>query len=280
VGTTYIADGQWGLSVYPDDKLVLSGAQKAPGRTDLDFAIIRLEADGKNDASFGTNGVTLVDIALQGASPRTAIILADGSIVASGYTADVDSIVSPVLFKLTTTGQLDTTFGAGGIFNQIVLGSVTEAYAISLQGTNFVTAGYGKNTVAEKQDWISLRISATGTLDTTYGQNGVTKVDVAGRDDNARSLITLPDNRLLLVGGGRNAMDNADAMITVLTENGQLDTTFDAAGFKRYDLGGASDMFWGVALSPDTKTIAIVGASGVAMGMGDDDAAIMLIPVP
>jgi hypothetical protein len=127
-------------------------------------------------------------------------------------------------------------------------------------------------------DWISLRIGANGTLDTTYGENGVAKLDLNNFNDNARTLVTLPDNRLLLVGGGRSTMDNSDAMIGVLTENGQVDTTFNATGYKTYDLGGASDFFWGVAVSPDKKTVAIVGASGMAAGTGDDDAAIMLMP--
>ena len=278
VGTTYVADSHWGLSLYPNDKLVLTGAQKAPGRTDLDFAVVRLEANGSFDTTFGTNGVTLLDINMQGASPRTATILADGSAVVTGYTRDVDSVVSPVLFKVTPTGQLDTTFGVNGVFKQIVLGSVTEAYGAALQGTSFVTAGYGRNAAADSLDWISLRIGANGKLDTTYGENGVTKVDVAGFNDNARCVLTLPDNRVLLAGGGRPTMDNVDAMVGLLLENGKVDPSFNAQGFKVYDLGGTSDFFWGSALSPDKKTVALVGVKGVAMGMGDDDAALMLMP--
>lgn len=278
VGTTYIADTQWGLSLHGQDKLIVTGAQKAPGRTDLDFAVVQLEADGKIDTAFGTNGVALVDINQQGASPRNALVLADGSFVVTGYTRDVDSIVSPVMFKLTPTGQLDSTFGVGGIFNQIVLGSVTEAYAATLQGTNFVTAGYGRNSMAESLDWISLRIGQSGTLDTAYGENGVAKIDVAGFNDNARSIVTLPDNRLLLVGGGRTTMENSDAMVGILTADGKADTTFGTNGYKMFDLTGASDFFWAADIAPDKKSVAIVGASGVAMGMGDDDAAILILP--
>jgi len=278
-GTTYVADTQWGLSLYPNDKLIITGAQKAPGRTDLDFAVVRLDADGKTDMTFGTNGVALLDINMQGASPRTATVLADGSTVVAGYTRDIDAVVSPVLFKLTPAGQLDPAFGVNGVFNQIVLGNVTEAYAATLQGTSFVTAGYGKNAAAETLDWVSLRIGSTGMLDTTYGQNGIAKVDVAGFNDNARSLIALPDNRLLLVGGGRSTVDNSDAMLAVLTADGKIDKTFDAKGFKTYDLGDASDFFWAVDVSPDKKSVAIVGSKAVATNApGDDDAAIFLMP--
>lgn len=276
--TSYVADQHWGLSRYADDKLLVTGALKAMGRTDLDFAVVRLEANGARDNTFGTNGLVSLDINMQGASPRTATILGDGSAVVAGYTRDADMVVSPVLFKLTPTGQFDMTFGTNGVFNQIVLGVVTEAYAATLQGTSFVTAGYGRNSMAESVDWLSLRIGADGKLDTTFGENGVARLDVAGQSDNARSLVTLPDNRLLLVGGGRNVMDNSDAMIAILTENGKIDTTFEMKGFKTFDLGGASDFFWGVDVAPDKKSVAIVGAKGMATGAGDDDAAIMLMP--
>jgi hypothetical protein len=67
-------------------------------------------------------------------------------------------------------------------------------------------------------------------------------------------------------------------MVGILLENGKVDTSFNPKGFKMYDLGGTSDFFWAAALSPDNKTVAIVGAKGVAMAADDDDAAIMLMP--
>lgn len=280
VGMNYVADSQWGLSLYPNDKLLITGSQKATGRTDTDFAVVRLNADGQKDMTFGTAGVVTLDINQQGASPRTGTILADGSAVITGYTADMDGVVSPVLFKLTTSGQFDMTFGTNGVFNQIVLAAVTEAYGAALQGTSFVTAGYGRNSASETLDWVSLRISATGTLDTTYGNNGVAKVDLAGFNDNARCVLALPGNRVLLAGGGRPAMDNVDAMIAVLTENGTLDTTFHGTGYITYNLGAASDFFWAASLSPDKKSVALAGTAAIATGaMGDDDAAIFVMPL-
>lgn len=279
VGNSYVADSQWGLSLFSDDALLITGAQKAPGRTDTDFAVVRLNADGAFDAGFGTNGVATLDINQQGASPRTGTILPDGSVVMAGYTRDADDIVSPVLFKLTSKGELDPSFGVGGVFNQIVLPSVTETYGAALQGTSFVTAGYGRSTPAESLDWISLRITSNGTLDTTYGTDGVARVDVAGFSDNARGLVTLPDNRVMLIGGGRPTTENADAMIGILTPDGKPDTTFAAPGYKLYDMGGAGDFFWGIALSPSQKLAAIVGVKGVGMAAGNDDAALLLLPV-
>jgi uncharacterized delta-60 repeat protein len=160
---------------------------------------------------------------------------------------------------------------------------VAEAYDVALQGTNFVTAGYGTNGLpGESLDWLSLRVTANGMLDSTYATNGAARIDMAGNNDNARSLIVLPDNRIVIVGGGRPATDNADAMVAILTPEGQPDTTFGPfgqAGWKSWDLGGGSDFFWDVALSPDGKLAAAVGTKAVGMAPGNDDGALLLLPI-
>jgi uncharacterized delta-60 repeat protein len=206
VGTGYVADSAWGLSVYSDGRLLVSGAQKRSGGTDSDFAVVRLSADGVRDAAFGTNGVATVDVNNRNASPRTTTLLPDGGIVMAGYMDD-GGVVKPVLFKLTSAGALDPTFGTAGIFAPTVLAAVTEAYGAVLQGTSFVTAGYGRNSASENLDWLSLRVSSTGALDTTWGTAGVARLDLAMFNDNARALVALPDNRVLLVGGGRPAAE-------------------------------------------------------------------------
>lgn len=276
-GTTYVADTAWALTTYPDDRLVVTGARKRDGGTDTDFAVVRLSADGVRDMAFGTNGVASVDVNNRSASPRNATVLADGSIVMAGYMTD-GGAVKPVLFKLTPAGQLDTTFGAGGIYTETVLAVVTEAYAARLQGTSFVTAGYGRASTMESIDWLSLRISATGTRDLTYGNMGVARLDRMGFADNARDLAILPDNRVMLVGGGRSAESDSDGMIAVLTANGQPDTTWGTMGRRVFDFGGASDFFWAVALSPDNSRVALVGARAVAAGMGNDDSVVFVLP--
>lgn len=268
VGTGYVADVAWDLSAYSDGRLVVTGAQKRTGGTDTDFAVVRLSADGVRDAAFGTNGVATVDINNRSANPRTATLLADGGIVMSGYMDD-GGVVKPVLFKLTSAGVLDPSFGTAGVFAPTVLAAATEAYGAVLQGTSFVTAGYGRNSASESLDWLSLRVSATGALDTTWGTAGVARLDLAMFNDNARALVALPDNRMLLVGGGRPTANNVDGMLAMLTATGQADTTFGARGIRTYDFGGASDFFWGVALNPARTQAAIVGARAVATPAAD-----------
>ncbi len=241
-GTAYVADSAWGLTAYSDGRLLVTGSQRRMGAMDTDFAVVRLSVDGVRDAAFGTNGVATVDISNRSASPRNATILADNSVVMAGYMDD-GGVVKPVLFKLTPAGVLDTTFGVGGVFYQTVLPAATEVYAAGLRGTSFVTAGYGRGAaadggVAPENDVISLRVSAAGVLDTTYGKRGGGwGPPIRGFSDQARD-----------GGGGAGG---------------------GTGGPHAHDLGGVGDAFWGVALNPARTQAAIVGARGVATPAAD-----------
>jgi len=71
--------------------------------------------------------------------------------------------------------------------------------------------------------------------------------------------------------------------VALLTPDGQPDVTFAATGWKTYDLGGPSDFFWSVALSPDGKTAAVAGIRGVGSmptpATLNDDAALLVLPL-
>jgi uncharacterized delta-60 repeat protein len=272
-------DQAYGLSMFTDGSLLVTATALRPGNTDTDWNLIKLSADGVKDNNFGTGGIYTRDISNRSANPRTSTILADGSVVSAGYYTDgaAGAVVKPAVFKVTPAGMADNTFGTGGYFTAAPLLAVTEAYGAALQGTSFVTAGYGRDTADNNTtDWISLRVTAGGMLDTTYGNNGVVRIDLAGFADNSRAITVLPDKRVLLAGGGRPTMADVDAMFVLLTENGQLDPTFGTGGKSVINLGGASDMIWGLAASPDGKKIVAAGIKG-GVAAGNDDSALIVI---
>jgi uncharacterized delta-60 repeat protein len=277
VGTAYVTDAAWGLAAFPDDDLVVMGSRKADARTDSDFAVIRLTPDGARRTTFATNGMFTLDLQNVNANARAIALLPGGGIIASGYMSYM-SVVSPVVFKLTDQGALDPTYGVNGVFNQGVLANTTEVYGIALQGDKLVTTGYGRDTATESLDFLSLRLTAGGQLDTTYGTSGAVRIDAATFNDNSRNLVVLGDNRVLLVGGGRTSMDAVDAMLVMLTPDGARDTTFGTDGVKLYDLGGPADHFWGPAVSADKTRVAIVGIKSSPMGGNDDSALLLLTP--
>jgi uncharacterized delta-60 repeat protein len=269
-GTAYRGDSVWGLVRVAGNKLLVVGSQVAPGRTDADFAVVRLNADGTKDTSFGTGGTTLVGVAPNVSEvPKTAVELADGKVVVAGY-ATVNGVVSPVLFRLTTAGALDPSFGDAGVAVRQVLANVGEAYSVAVAGNRLVTTGYGKDTAEAKVDMIANGFTMDGAIDKTFATNGTARIDVAGEDDRGRNLVALPDGRTVLVGSGKPSASNLDAMVVTLAANGAQ------TGRKLYDVGGPNDAFFGVALSPDGSRIAVVGYLGrETNGDQKDDGAVL-----
>lgn len=281
-GTAYRGDTAWGLVKLAGDRLLVVGSQVGvgTGRTDADFAVVRLRPDGTKDTAFGTDGTAVVGVgAGVSESSKTAVELPDGKVVVAGY-ARVDEKVSPVLFRLTTAGALDPSFGDGGIAVRPVLGSVTEAYSVALAGDRLVTTGDGRDTPEAKVDLIANGFTLDGALDQSFGSQALTRVDVAGEDDRGRNLVALADGRTVLVGSGKPSGSNLDAMVVRLTPAGALDAAFGQGGRKLYDVGGPNDAFYGVALSPDGSRIAAVGYLGrdTSGGEKDDGAVLWLQP--
>jgi hypothetical protein len=92
-------------------------------------------------------------------------------------------------------------------------------------------------------------------------------------------MTALPDGRLLLVGGGRTSDQAADGMVALLNADGQADTAFAEKGAKLFDFGGSADFLWGAAVSPAGDKAVVVGLKGAGAEGGNDDAAIVTIPL-
>jgi len=293
--TLSAADAQWGLNILPDNKIIVTAATRNTGlnadntpRTDSDFAVVRLTADGAQDATFGlpaTPGIFTLDVAQANASVRTASVLGDGKLIVTGYSTYAGT-QRPVVFKLLANGSaLDTSFGSVGVFSEPV-GTAAEAYGALVQsGTNkLVTVGYGRATSANAtSDLLSIRLTANGLLDTTYGPAatpGRVWFDVGGLGDNGRAVL-LSDNRPVLLGGGSLSSGQQDGVVVVLGVDGAPVTTYGSPfGCTAYDFGSIGDFFWAGALASDGK-IAAVGLTGETSGSAvDTDSTFVLIPKP
>jgi len=289
-GSSYRADSNWNIVVDSKDRLILSGSRVRKSAKDTDFVMLRLSKDGDYDKTFADSGIFSLDIGNNNASARQVVLLDDGKILGCGYmTAGPDTPNRPVLYRLLPNGALDTHFGNQGYVADVISAQAeiyvaAEAYAAVLQGDKIITTGYGRKTASDSLDWVSFRFKADGMRDTSYGHDGVAQIDVNHFNDNSRSLLTLPDGRIFLVGGGRMTETNVDGMVALLTKNGVPDTTFSSTGTKLFDLGGANDQLWSVSLSPDHRFIAAVGIKGVTTPVTDpaqnDDSVLLILPTP
>jgi len=296
------ADAQWGLNVLQGNSIIVTSATRSPGaelvagtpRTDTDFAVVKLTPNGALDTTFGLNesGVYTLDVASASASVRSASVLPDGKLIVTGYST-FNGTQRPVIFKLLENGSaLDQSFGLFGVFSDPV-GFAGEAYGALLQTDNkLVTVGYGRATAANAtSDFLSIRLTPGGLLDTSYGATmatpttpatpGRTWFDVGGLADNGRALL-LSDNRPVLLGSGALSSGQVDGVVVLLAANGKPGSTGFGPpyGCTAYDFGSVGDSFAGGDVLSDGK-IAVVGSTSHGNGSPTDtDATFVLIPKP
>ena len=113
--TTDFGAGVWGtasgVAMQSDGKIVVAGD------IDVDkdeFLVIRYNADGTLDSSFGIGGEVATDFGTGVSAGASSVALqSDGKIVAAGYDG-YDTSGDFALARYNSDGSPDTSFGAGG----------------------------------------------------------------------------------------------------------------------------------------------------------------------
>src|SRR5437879_11626187 len=122
-------DGASALVVQPDGKLVAAG--HAYNASNTIFALVRYNADGSRDETFGTSGKVTTAVGI-GSAARALVLQRDGKLVAAGHTF-TGSRTQFALVRYNATGSLDTSFGTGGKVATPVGSIDDEVFALVLQ---------------------------------------------------------------------------------------------------------------------------------------------------
>jgi uncharacterized delta-60 repeat protein len=204
------------LVIQSDQKIVLGGYSQS-SFTASDFALLRCNTDGTLDTTFGIGGkvITTIENRSEGSS---VAIQADDKILLGG-----SSYWFINLARYNNDGNLDTTFGAGGIVITDVDGYYSEkckSMAIQSDG-KILLGGYGQHNANDNSYLILVRYNTDGSLDTTFGTAGI----VIGREGRGYSINIQNDGKILL--GGSSGFKFA---LVRYNSNGTLDNSFGIGG--------------------------------------------------
>jgi len=158
--------------VQPDGKIVV--ASEIYGLLNsVDFSVMRFNANGTVDSSFGTNGNTMVDMDTIDNNPNTLALQSDGKIIVAG-TNHVNPTTDTIAFmRFTTSGHLDTTFATGGK-RKIILPGANLISGISMLANNsFLLSGFKRTYQPYTIVPFVIKITAKGQADSTFGVNGL-----------------------------------------------------------------------------------------------------------
>ncbi|MEZ4641124.1 MAG: hypothetical protein R3E31_00005 [Chloroflexota bacterium] len=211
------------LAIQSDGKIVAAGQTQ-----NIDFALVRYEADGTLDTTFGVGGVVTTNfpIGMSGGVDvaNDVIIQSDGKIVAAGRSAGRFGVA-----RYNTNGSLDTSFGVGGVVSTVVgMDPFMAAYAVVQQPDGkLLVGGTGYNDVDSHYAYALVRYNTDGSLDTNFGTDGITKIDFGG-GSTSYDLVLRPDGKIVMVGDGSNGTNGLGVSLVQFNEDGSVDTTFGA----------------------------------------------------
>jgi uncharacterized delta-60 repeat protein len=213
------------------------GAEQRAAQTDLGLA--RLTPDGALDSGFALGGRRQDGLT----GPVTvwtsdAVLRDDGGVITVGYTGPTLSSREFLVSAFNADGTLDTSFGEQGSLTADFDNEKDVAHAVArLADGRLLVAGVVRPE-GGTDDFAVARFLADGTIDTSFGVDGWTVVDLDGSTDTLRDLAVQADGGMLLAGEGffPNSSGTRDFAIVRLDSDGALDSAFGSNGVARVSI--------------------------------------------
>ena len=266
------------VATQADGKLVVAGYHEEGTSTNM--VVIRVNADGTLDQSFGTaddgteNGIVNISLGDGNDIARDIAVQADGKIVIAGDSVTADGSANIIVARLNVDGSVDESFGQSedGTPNGFVATSLGNgddtANALVLQADGkIVVAG---NRIAEdgSSNMIVARYDAAGVPDATFGASGddgtpggFVNLSLGDGDDIARDIAVQADGKVVIAGDSVGTDGSSNFILARLNVDGTPDDSFGVAedgtpnGFVSTSLGDGSDFATGLAVQADGKLV-------------------------
>jgi uncharacterized delta-60 repeat protein len=231
-----------------------------PPAPDGDFALVRYDADGDLDSTFGSGGKVLTDFGRDETASAGLALQPDGKIVAagsSGYHAFA-------LARYDADGSLDSSFGSDGkVLTDFGSESFPRAFAVALQPDRRIVVAGDVCSECGPSIWLLARYNADGSLDSSFSGDGIVRGDPGGYRQAAYALAVQPDGRIVAAGSSDYpSCCEEHFALARYNVDGSQDMSFGSSGhgWALTDFG-RDDEACAVALQPDGKIVA-AGSSG------------------
>jgi len=240
------------IAVDVDGKITLTGY--VHNGTDVDALVMRLNGNGTLDETFGENGIVLYDANGRDDYGRTIAVQKDGSILVAARSSG-DGISLALVLKLDAAGERDTSFGIEGVavYPGTKGNDGFRDMALQTDGKIVVT-GYASTDAGFEV--LTARYTADGSLDPSFGTDGIARFDGGHGNAGARGVIIQEDGKLVVSGSTSNGTD-LDVLVLRYTADGSLDPEFGTQGVAVYDGGTGNDNGRRMALQQEGKIVVV-----------------------
>ena len=242
----------YALVIQNDGKIVVAGYYS--NGSSYDFAVVRYNSDGSLDNLFGNNGIATAEFSEDSNDRAFAMAIdAEGKIVVSGFTSQNGTGRDFGLVRFLSDGNLDISFDDDGIVTTTLENGDDESRSLLIQNDGKIVAvGYSFDFQVRK--FAAVRYNQDGSIDSSFGANGIVKTSIGGIDDGAYAAALQVDGKIILTGYTRG--ETYDFGTLRYNSDGSIDSTFDADGIVITSFStNDSDLPYAISLQSDGKII-------------------------
>lgn len=194
-------DQAYGIAIQEDDKIVTSGLATISGSQD--FALARYNNDGTLDTSFNNTGTVTTSFGVGSEQSNGVAIQGDDKIVAVGWATITTNNVTTADFalaKYNSDGTLDTNFnGTGKVTTNSPFYNNDQSYGVAIQNDEKIVVA-GNSSGGEGYNFCLARYLNDGSLDSSFGLNGMVRTSFGYIYNDARSVLIQPDGKIVAAG--------------------------------------------------------------------------------
>jgi uncharacterized delta-60 repeat protein len=136
-------------------------------------------------------------------------------------------VTPPVTTPVKSIGALDPTFGTDGLVAHDVGFTTTAGVALQADGKSVIAGTVG---TSPTEEFGVTRYNADGTLDTSFGTNGVVNTSINGTNDVATAVDVLPGGQIVVAGTAttftNGVASGSEFAVVEYNADGSLDTSF------------------------------------------------------
>lgn len=158
-------------------------------------------------------------------------------------------------------GTLDPSFSGDGIVITDLLAHDSGADVATGPGGTVIVAGT-RNRYGGNPDFAVVRYLSDGSLDTSFGGNGIAITPFTG-DGTFAAALAVQDNGKIVVTGNSGAYADTSLTVVRYTAAGTLDTTFSGDGILTAKLGSSHNWGSSLGIQKDGK-ILVAGTSWIS----------------
>lgn len=243
-------DSASAVAVDSKNRLVVAGS--AFKDTNYDFALVRLDRDGRVDTTFASGGKATTAIG-SGDDLATDVAVRSGDDILIAGSAYNGSDFDFALVHYSSSGVFDSLFGPSGSGGKVLTSfSSGDAFvhALLLQPDGkIILAGDTFN--VNNYDFALARYDSNGILDTAFNNGG--RVVTPLPDDQILQAAAIRNNKIVAAGFSLNNTTGSDLVLARYDLSGQMDLSFDTDGVVTTSVGSGNDVAFTLLVQPDDK---------------------------